>query len=184
MKKGIRRGTQCEKAALWNERLEVAKDFANAMTYLNKNSIIHRDLKLGNCGFDANAQFKLFDFGFATSLTQKKRIAPNQYKLSGFTGTRRYMAPEVFQCMPYGKPADVYSFGLILWEIMSLKKVFEGETVDSLSKKVYGKKNFRPKIKSKWSSTFQQLIRDCWSVDPMARPSFVDIQLTLQHCQL
>ena len=102
------------KAALWNERIVVAQDFANAVTYLHKSSIIHRDLKLTNCGFDANGKFKLFDFGLATKLTQEKRIALDQYKLSGFTGTCRYMAPEVFQCIPYGKPADVYSFSLIL----------------------------------------------------------------------
>ena len=172
------------KAALWNERIVVAQDFANAVTYLHKSSIIHRDLKLTNCGFDANGKFKLFDFGLATKLTQEKRIALDQYKLSGFTGTCRYMAPEVFQCIPYGKPADVYSFGLILWEIMSLERVFQGETVDSLSEKVYGKKNFRPKIKSKWPSTFKHIIHKCWSADPSMRPSFVNIDSTLQDCQL
>lgn len=183
-KKGIKRGNIGAKAALWNERIAVAQDFANAMTYLHKSSIMHRDLKLANCGFDANGKFKLFDFGLATKLTQEKRIAPNQYKLSGFTGTRRYMAPEVFQCIPYGKPADVYSFGLILWEIMSLERAFQDETVDSLSEKVYGKKNFRPKVKSKWPRTFKHLICKCWLADPSIRPSFVDIKSTLQDCQL
>ena len=149
-----------------------------------KNSILHRDLKLGNCGFDACGQFKLFDFGLATILTQEKRIASNQYKLSGLTGTCRYMSPEVFRCRPYGRPSDVYSFSLILWEIMSLKDVFIEETKASISLNVHGKKNKRPVIKSNWPPMFQQLLQEGWSADPSIRPSFDQIQSMLQQSQL
>lgn len=173
-----------DKAALWNERLDVAIDFASAMAYLHNFNMLHRDLKLGNCGFDASGQFKLFDFGMATILTQEKRIASNQYELSGLTGTCRYMAPEVFRCKPYGRPSDVYSFSLILWEIMSLKDVFIDETKASILANVHGKKNKRPAIKSNWPPMFQQLLTEGWSADSCKRPSFVQIQPMLQQCQL
>lgn len=171
------------KAALWNERIVVAKEFASAMAYLHDLNILHRDLKLGNCGFGANSQFKLFDFGLATKLTQDKRVASNQYKLTGFTGTRRYMAPEIFKCTPYGKPADVYSYALILWEIMSLKIIFADESDETLANNVHGEMNFRPVVKKNWPSVFQKLIHESWSSDPSERPSFVDIQSILQQSQ-
>ena len=141
-------------------------------------------MKLGNIGFGANGQFKLFDFGLATRLTQEKRVASDQYKLTGFTGTRRYMAPEIFKCNPYGKPADVYSFCLVIWEIMSLNVVFPDETDESLKNNVHGKMNFRPSIKSKWPSSFQKLVKDSWAADASVRPSFVDIQAILEKSQI
>ena len=141
-------------------------------------------MKLGNIGFDASGKFKLFDFGLATTLTQEKRVAPNQYKLTGFTGTRRYMAPEIFKCTPYGKPADVYSFCVVLWEIMSLKPAFADESEESLKNNVHGEMNFRPIVKKKWPPPFQKLVHDSWAADASVRPSFVDIQAILEKSEI
>lgn len=185
--KGMKRRSALNKnkrAFLWNERLDVAKDLAHAMAYLHRFNIVFRDMKPENCGFDMNGVLKLFDFGLATRLTSDKRIALNQYNLTGNTGTRRYMAPEVYQCMPYGKPADVYSFGIILWGLMSLKQAFKGETSESHARKVYGRSNYRPRIKKHWPQMIQQLIRDCWSADASKRPTFEVIQLCLRESRL
>ena len=116
---------------------------------------------------------KLFDFGLAI------RIEENQYHLSGGAGTPRYMAPEVARRSSYGKPCDVYSFAILLWETMALKIPFEGETKDSHAIKVYGHRNYRPRIKSSWPSRLRQLLRACWSVDAYKRPSFDQIKKDL-----
>merc|ERR1712038_790529 len=170
-----------QRCKLWNERLEVTKDLANVMTYLHGLNIVFRDMKPQNCGFDINGVFKLFDFGLATTLTSKKKIQRNQYQLTTNTGTRRYMAPEVYHGLPYGKPADVYSFALIIWEVFALKTPFKNETRESHVKKVYGTMQCRPKIKLHWPMMLQMLIRECWSADPKARPDFDHIELHLKQ---
>lgn len=128
--------------------------------------------------------FKLFDFGLATRLDPKKRVAANQYKLTGGTGSLRYMAPEVARRLLYGLPCDVYSYAIILWELMALETAFKDETIDTHARKVYGFRNYRPKIKACWPSTLQQLIEECWCVDTSVRPPFSCIQVYLHKCQL
>ncbi len=76
-----------------------------------------------NAGFDVRGNVKLFDFGLAKELQPRDRIGPGEYNASGRTGTRRYMSPEVALCLPYGKPADVYSFAILFWEVLALEQV-------------------------------------------------------------
>ena len=62
--------------------------------FLTSNSIIYRDLKPENIGFDVYGYTKMIDFGLARELTAKDRLDDGTYKLTGNTGTLRYMAPE------------------------------------------------------------------------------------------
>ena len=124
---------------------------------------------------------KLFDFGLATTLPSQRKVGENQYKLTGNTGTRRYMAPEVARCMPYGLPADVFSFTILLWEILSLNVAFENETRESHTRKVYGYRNYRPSIPIHWPRLLQRVIKESWSVDTCLRPTFQHIRLCLRQ---
>lgn len=144
-------------------------------------SIVHRDIKPENTGFDCLGNVKIFDFGLATRLDPKRKVGSNEFKATGFTGTQRYMAPEVARYLPYGTPVDVYSFAIMLWEMLSLESAFEKETCESHARKVYGYRNVRPKIKSSWPSSLQKLIRYSWSADPQLRPSFDRIHHFLSH---
>lgn len=74
------------------ERLTVAFDVAGALEYLHDRSIMYRDLKPDNVGFDVRGDAKLFDFGLATEFDSSKPLG--SYRLTGNTGTMRYMAPE------------------------------------------------------------------------------------------
>lgn len=89
------------------------------------------------------------------------------------------MAPEVARCKPYGTSSDVYSFAIIMWEIFSLKQAFKGETRASHARKVYGHRNFRPKLSPFWPRDLTDLIKECWSVNAKVRPSFNKIQYLL-----
>ncbi len=174
-----------KRAASWNERLGVVANLADAMLYLHRKNIIFRDLKTENVGFDAiNGDVKLFDFGLATHLTKDNKVTSDQYLLTENTGTRRYMAPEVYMGRPYGKPADVYSFAILLWEVMTLKVAFEGESRESHAQKVYGCSCHRPTVPLTMPQILQQLIRESWHVDPSSRPTFSHINLVLRHSQL
>lgn len=70
----------------------------------------------------------MFDFGLAKELKPHRRLADGTYQLTGNTGSRRYMAPEVATVRPYNLSVDAYSFGILLWELSALEKPFDGFT--------------------------------------------------------
>lgn len=86
---------------------------------------------------------------------------------------------------PYNKSVDVYSFGILLWELCSLEKPFSGYTSKKhMNNVVLGGE--RPKMDSShtsnWPVQLQHLIKSCWSAFPDTRPSFTEIRDTLEKC--
>ena len=76
------------------EKLEVALKIASVLEYLHSMNVVFRDLKPDNVGFDKNGTLKLFDFGLAKELKPSAACDCENYKMTGHTGSRRYMAPE------------------------------------------------------------------------------------------
>jgi serine/threonine protein kinase len=104
--------------------------------------------------------------------------------MTGHTGSRRYMAPEVAQNQPYDKSVDVYSFGVLLWEICSLEKPFSGYcSKKHMTNVIIGGE--RPKMDHAhtafWPTALQNMIRNCWSSRPEDRPSFESARKTLEE---
>jgi serine/threonine protein kinase len=149
-------------------RLEtIALPIAEAMEYLHSKNIIFRDLKPLNMGFDEDGIVKLFDFGLA------REIHPfSGRRLTGATGSRRYMAPEVAMSCPYGLSADVYSFGVFLYECSTLYKPYgDMSRAEHVEKAIYGR--YRPLLDSRCeSSSLRKLIQKCWAKSPRSRPDF------------
>ncbi|ONI33114.1 hypothetical protein PRUPE_1G406200 [Prunus persica] len=100
---------------LLKERLDRALEISQAMQYLHgqKPKVIHRDLKPSNIFLDDAMHVRVADFGHARFLSDEEKA------LTGETGTYVYMAPEVIQCEPYNEKCDVYSFGIILNELLT-----------------------------------------------------------------
>jgi serine/threonine protein kinase len=143
-------------------------------------SILFRDLKPENIGLDFEDNIKLFDFGLAKELKQEDRVGPNQYHATDKTGTKRYMAPEVFADQGlYGLPADVYSFSLILWEMLSLQVPFDGLSPEAHAVQTYVKKS-RPKLRNrKWPEDVKKMIKEGWHHDLSKRPQMSVIHSVL-----
>jgi serine/threonine protein kinase len=89
--------------------------------------------------------------------------------LTGDTGTIRYMAPEVSRNQPYTEKADVYSFGVLLWQIMSLEEPYGKMTAARIEYSV-ANVGLRPIIDPSWSNALRRLLQDCFA-DPKRRPS-------------
>lgn len=158
------------------ERIEVAIHLAKAMEYLHKHKICYRDLKPDNIGFDSNDQLKLFDFGLAKELKSYKRHEDGTYQLTANTGSRRYMAPEVALRKRYNLSVDVFSYAILLWEICSLEKPFDGFT-EMEHMNLVVKSGHRPKLDTlkSWPDALKHLLHDCWKEDFNERPIFHDI---------
>jgi len=159
--------------------LRCARSIAAAMDYCHSDAIpgcmvLHRDLKPSNIGFTLDGKVKLIDFGLARIVDNASPDSDDVYEMSGETGSLRYMAPEVADCRPYNHKADVYSFGIILWEIVSFQKPFDGMSRDEFyARVVHGGE--RPVINKRWPTELSDLMQLCWDFTPDVRPNFAGV---------
>ena len=101
--------------------------------------------------------------------SQQKKSA-DAYTMSGMTGSRRYMAPEVALNELYGLSVDIYSFAIVLWEILSLDRAFgKLSTEEFKTRAVQGAA--RPPLSKEWSANLQNVMLECWQRDPSLRPT-------------
>ncbi len=98
------------------EVLRLGIDLCSALEVCQKNNIIHRDIKPGNIFLSQEGSFKLGDFGVA-------RIASASMAASTRAGTVNYMAPEVFQGRRYTSSVDIYSLGLVLYQLLNMNRM-------------------------------------------------------------
>ena len=100
--------------------------------------------------------------------------------MSGMAGSKRFMAPEVCNGLPYNEKVDVYSFAVVLWEICTLRKPFAGMSVaDHYREVIVG--GLRPPLDPRWPARLVNLLQECWHEDPDRRPSMVDARNTLRQ---
>ena len=102
------------------------------------------------------------------------------YELSGNTGSLRYMSPEVAKSEPYNLSADVYSFGLLLWQTCSLDLPYDGMNRQDHAELVV-RGNERPVLDSSWSTPLRILMKRSWEPDPLVRPSMDSIYKILRR---
>ncbi|KZV39347.1 hypothetical protein F511_17539 [Dorcoceras hygrometricum] len=152
--------------------LKVAIEVSRGMNYLHQNNIIHRDLKAANLLMDENEVVKVGDFGVA-------RVKAETGVMTAETGTYRWMAPEVIEHKPYDHKVDVFSFGVVLWELLTGKLPYEHLTPLQAAIGVV-QKGLRPAIPTHTHPKLIELLERCWQHDPSLRPDFTEITEILQ----
>lgn len=156
-------------------RLKMALDVAEGMDYLHtsKPIIVHRDLKSPNLLVDKNWVVKVCDFGLS-------RLKHHTFLSSKSTaGTPEWMAPEVLRNEPSTEKCDVYSFGVILWELSTLQQPWNGMNPMQVVGAV-GFQNRRLEIPKNVEQSVARIIIGCWHSDPRLRPSFSEITVALK----
>jgi serine/threonine protein kinase len=142
-------------------------------------SITYRDIKPDNIGFDVRGDVKIFDFGLAKEFDPNSKDKDGFYQLTSDTGSPRYMATEVALGKPYNETCDVYSFCILLWQILKLETPFDGYTMNMFNKKVVGG-GTRPACDPKWPAEITDMMRLGWGVSIKDRPSMDDVCATLR----
>lgn len=176
------RGTK--RKSMFETRLQIIQQLASVLAYLHSKSIIYRDLKPDNIGFNKNGVLKLFDFGTAKELKLANEYYDGTYNLTGIVGSYRYMAPEVASLKRYNLSADVYSFGVLSWQVLALHAPFED--LDPEVKQSFARDRLRPKIDargkhSQWPKKIRLMLAKCWNDDMSKRPSCEEILSTVRQ---
>lgn len=138
----------------------IAKQLVGALNYLHSNRIIHRDMKPQNILIAADGTVKLCDFGFARAMSQ------DTFVLTSIKGTPLYMAPELVQEKPYTPAVDIWSMGVILFELFVGKPPFYTTSIYKLIKQIV---NESPSYPSAMSNTFKDFLQGVLEKDPNKR---------------
>lgn len=158
-----------EESSLWEDRLVAAFDLSAAFAYLHSLNVIYRDCKPENIGFDVRGDIKLFDFGLAKEVDPTKSDPNGAHRLTGKTGSQRYMAPEVALSKPYGTGCDVYSFALVFWEMLALTEPYAGMDINAHLNLVV-KRGVRPRVDASWPPRLRVLLERGWNESAKDRP--------------
>ena len=153
--------------------LPILRDIAQGVRFLHaaKPQVIHGDLKAHNVLVDGKFRAKVADFGLSAK------------KIIGATGTPFWMAPELLRGESRNTAAsDVYSFGIILYEVYSRKDPYEGENALSVLRDVADPRiNKRPPVPPACPLKIQAIMSDCLAGNPTDRPQIEEIDLRLKR---
>ncbi|TXG47742.1 hypothetical protein EZV62_027036 [Acer yangbiense] len=159
--------------------LRFALDIARGMNYLHENKpapIIHRDLEPSNILRDDSGHLKVADFGVSRLLTIKE-----DKPLTFLDTSCRYVAPEVLRNEEYDTKVDVFSFALILQELIEGYPPFHTKQENEVPKAYAAKQ--RPSFKAPtkhYAHGLKELIEECWNENPSKRPTFRQIITRLE----
>lgn len=150
-----------------------AQQIADGMKYLHSKNIIHRDLKPSNVLLTHGDVLKISDFG-----THKLKVKPHETSKT-YAGTVAYMAPEVIRSEPYSFPIDIWSYGVVLWEILICDEPYKNLDSASVIWAV-GNDSFHLPIPFNFPEGFSRVLNGCWKSQPNDRLTFQQICMILK----
>eukprot|EP01065_Artemidia_motanka_P013497 TRINITY_DN1749_c0_g1_i1.p1 TRINITY_DN1749_c0_g1~~TRINITY_DN1749_c0_g1_i1.p1 ORF type:complete len:465 (+),score=132.50 TRINITY_DN1749_c0_g1_i1:52-1395(+) len=165
----IRSRSREQKMFQEHEVLFMFLQLAMALDHIHTRKMLHRDLKAANIFLTSNGMVKLGDFGFSHGYEETVSNAVAKT----FCGTPYYLAPELWRSKKYGKKADVWSLGVVLYEMLMLKRPFLADSMQQLMKVVL-EQEMEP-LSPNWSKGMAGLVHATLTKDPARRPTTRDL---------
>ncbi|ALR84495.1 putative serine/threonine-protein kinase receptor [Niemeyer virus] len=161
----------CNPKLEWNQKIKILVNIAKGISYLHSFNppIIHRDIKPSNILIDENWNVKIADFGFAR-IKEENAIMTR-------CGTPCWTAPEIIRNEIYDEKVDVFSFGIVMWEVLTCKEPFIGSNFMKITMDIL--EDVRPVVPRDCPEEFAELMKKCWHAKSSKRPTMDDIIIVL-----
>ncbi|KAK4255603.1 hypothetical protein QN277_008582 [Acacia crassicarpa] len=156
----------------WQRRLKMLRDICRGLMCIHRMKIVHRDLKSANCLVNKHWTVKICDFGLSRIMTE------SNVKDTSSAGTPEWMAPELIRNEPLDEKCDIFSLGVLMWELCTLSRPWEGIPPERV---VYAVANEGSRLDIP-EGPIGKLIADCWA-EPNERPSCEEILSRLPDCE-
>ena len=160
-----------------DEALPIAKQIAEALEAAHEAGVIHRDLKPANIKVKDDGTVKVLDFGLAKALDPSPDADPSQSptltaaatQMGVILGTAAYMSPEQAAGQPTDKRGDIWSFGVVLFEMLTAQRLFTGKTVSHVLAKVLDRDVDFAALPTPTPEPCRRLLRRCLEREPKRR---------------
>src|SRR5262249_1213775 len=161
-----------------DEVLSDAKQIAEALEYAHERGVIHRDLKPANIKLTTDGKVKILDFGLAkaisderlsTTLSNSPTLSLAATQAGIILGTAAYMSPEQAKGKPVDRRADIWAFGVVVYEMLTGRTMFSGETASETMAQVIMKEADWDALPASTPSRLRDLLRRCLTKEPRMR---------------
>ena len=177
----------------FDEALPIAKQIAEALEYAHDHNVIHRDLKPANIKVKPDGTVKVLDFGLAKAMlddptaidmSNSPTLSMAATMAGTILGTAAYMSPEQAKGKPADRRADIWAFGVVLFEMLTGKQLYSGETAADILAFVITKDPPFDMLPAKTPPAVRTLLRRCLTKDVRQRLQHIgEARVTLEHAK-